>query len=117
MELLYQGVVAGELTRERWVETCCTTPARMFGMYPKKGIVAPGADADVVVWDPTRQTTIGVNAKHHMNMDYSAYEGFVVQGKVDTVLSRGSIVIEDDTFKGRAGHGRYVPRGLSQYLV
>ncbi len=117
MELLYQGVVAGELTRERWVETCCTTPARMFGMYPRKGIVAPGSDADVVVWDPNRQTTIGVDAKHHMNMDYSAYEGFVVDGKVDTVLSRGAIVIEDDTFKGRAGHGRYVPRGLSQYLV
>jgi dihydropyrimidinase len=56
MELLYQGVVAGEITLERWVETCCTTPARMFGMYPKKGIIAPGADADVVVWDPNGQT-------------------------------------------------------------
>jgi dihydropyrimidinase len=117
MELLYQGVVAGEITLERWIETCCTTPARMFGMYPKKGIVAPGSDADLVVWDPKRQTTIGIGAKHHMNMDYSAYEGFVVDGKVDTVLSRGSIVIEDDTFKGRAGHGRYVSRGLSQFLV
>ena len=50
MELLYQGVVTGELSVERWVETCCTTPARMFGMYPRKGVVAPGADADVVVW-------------------------------------------------------------------
>ena len=55
MELIYQGVVAGELTLERWVETCCTTPARMFGMYPKKGVIAPGADADVVVWDPNTQ--------------------------------------------------------------
>ena len=52
MELIYQGVVAGELSLERWVETCCTTPARMFGMYPKKGVIAPGSDADVVVWDP-----------------------------------------------------------------
>ena len=55
MELLYQGVVDGEITLERWVETCCTTPARMFGMYPKKGVIAPGADADIVVWDPTAQ--------------------------------------------------------------
>jgi dihydropyrimidinase len=117
MELLYQGVVAGELTLERWVETCCTTPARMFGMYPRKGLIAPGADADVVVWDPDRQTTIGVNDKHHMNMDYSAYEGFVVDGKVDTVLSRGTVVIEDDAYVGRKGHGRFIERERSQYLV
>jgi dihydropyrimidinase len=117
MELLYQGVATGHLSLERWVETCCTTPARMFGMYPKKGIVAPGADADVVVWDPSRPTTIGVNAKHHMNMDYSAYEGFEVDGKIDTVLSRGTVVIEDDAYVGSKEHGRFVERGLSQYLV
>ena len=117
MELMYQGVATGQLTLERWVETCCTTPARMFGMYPRKGIIAPGADADVLVWDPTRRTTIGVNDKHHMNMDYSAYEGFVVDGKVDTVLSRGTVVIEDDAYVGRKGHGRFIERELSQYLV
>ena len=117
MELLYQGVVTGELSVERWVETCCTTPARMFGMYPRKGVVALGADADVVVWDPNGRTTIGIDDKHHMNVDYSAYEGFVVDGKVDTVLSRGSIVIEDDAYVGRAGHGRFIERDLSQYLV
>jgi dihydropyrimidinase len=117
LELLYQGVVNGEITLERWVETCCTTPARMFGMFPTKGIVAPGADADVVVWDPDRQTHIGFGAKHHMNTDHSSWEGYVVDGKVDTVLSRGTVVVEDDTFKGRKGHGRFVKRGLSQYLV
>jgi dihydropyrimidinase len=117
MELLYQGVVAGELTLERWVEACCTTPARMFGMYPRKGIIAPGADGDVVIWDPDRQTTIGINDKHHMNMDYSAYEGFVVDGRVDTVLSRGTVVIEDDAYVGRKGHGRFIERERSQYLV
>ncbi len=117
MELLYQGVVAGEISLERWVETCCTTPARMFGMYPKKGIIAPGADADIVVWDPSRQTHIGIGAKHHMAMDHSSWEGYVVDGKVDTVISRGLVVMEDDTFKGRKGHGRFVKRGLSQYLV
>ena len=87
MELIYQGVVAGELSLERWVETCCTTPARMFGMYPKKGVIAPGSDADVVVWDPNAKTKIGINDKHHMNMDYSAWEGWVIDGKVYTVLS------------------------------
>ena len=117
MELLYQGVVAGELTLERWVETCSTTPARMFGMYPTKGVIAPGSDADVLIWDPAGRTTIGIDAKHHMNMDYSAYEGFEIDGKVDTVLSRGSVVIEGDAYVGRTGHGRFVRRGLSQYLT
>jgi dihydropyrimidinase len=117
MELLYQGVVNGEITLERWVETCCTTPARMFGMYPRKGIIAPGADADILVWDPNGHTSIGYGKKHHMNMDHSAWEGFEVDGKVDTVLSRGRVIVEGDTFKGAAGHGQFIKRGLSQYLV
>ena len=117
MELLYQGVVNHEITLERWVETCCTTPARMFGLYPKKGIIAPGADADIVIWDPHHQTKIGINDKHHMNIDHSSWEGYVIDGKVDTVLSRGSIVIQDDAYIGRKGHGQFVKRGLSQYLV
>ncbi len=117
MELLYQGVVAGEISLERWVETCCTTPARMFGMYPQKGIIAPGADADILVWDPNGHTTIGIDHKHHMNMDHSAWEGFEVDGKVDTVLSRGRVIVADDAFTGAKGHGRYVKRGLSQYLI
>ena len=117
MELIYQGVVAGELSLERWVETCCTTPARMFGMYPRKGILAPGSDADVLIWDPAGRTEIGVDAKHHMNMDHSAWEGWVTEGKVDTVLSRGSVIIEGDRYLGRAGHGRFVERDRSQYLV
>ncbi len=117
MELIYQGVVTGELSLERWVETCCTTPARMFGMYPQKGIIAPGADADVVVWDPSTKTHIGINAKHHMNMDHSSWEGYVIDGKVDTVISRGLTVIENDEYTGRKGHGKYIKRGLSQYLV
>ena len=117
MELLYQGVVNKEISLERWVETCCTTPARMFGLYPKKGILAPGADADVVIWDPSKQTKIGINDKHHMNMDHSSWEGYVIDGKVDTVLSRGTVVIENDAYVGRKGHGQFVKRGLSQYLL
>ena len=116
MELIYQGVVLGEISLERWVETCCTTPARMFGMYPKKGIIAAGSDADIVVWDPNAKTKIGINDKHHMNTDHSAWEGTVIDGKVDTVMSRGMIVMENDKFTGRKGHGKYVKRGLSQYL-
>ncbi len=117
MELLYQGVVNGEMSLERWVETCCTTPARMFGMYPKKGIIAPGADADIVIWDPTTQTKIGINDKHHMNIDHSSWEGYIIDGKVDTVLSRGTVVIQNNAYIGRKGHGQFVRRGLSQYLV
>jgi dihydropyrimidinase len=115
MELLYQGVVTGELTVERWVETCCTTPARMFGL-DKTGAIAPGMDADIVVWDPNGHTKLGINDKHHMNMDHSAWEGFEIDGKVDTVMARGMIVMENDTFTGRVGHGKYVKRGLSSYL-
>lgn len=117
MDLLYQGVVTGEITLERWVELCCVTPARMFGFYGKKGVIAPGADADVVVYDPQGHTSIGLGKTHHMNMDYSAWEGFEIDGHVDTVISRGSVVVDDGTYLGRPGHGEYVPRGLSQYLT
>ncbi|HST84352.1 MAG TPA: dihydropyrimidinase [Kineosporiaceae bacterium] len=116
MDLLYQGVVDKRITLERWVELCSTTPARMFGLYGKKGVIAPGADADVVIYDPNGHTSIGVDKTHHMNMDHSAWEGFEIDGHVDTVLSRGSVVINDGAFLGRAGHGAYVKRGLSQYL-
>jgi dihydropyrimidinase len=116
MDLIYQGVVMGRITKERWVELCSTTPARMFGLYPKKGVIQPGSDADVVVYDPRGKTRIGVDT-HHMNMDYSAYEGTVVDGKVDLVMSRGTPVIDGGEYVGRKGHGQYVKRGLSQYLV
>ena len=115
MELIYQGVVTGEISLERWVETCSTTPARMFGL-PDKGVIEPGADADILVWDPNGKTKIGINDKHHMNMDYSAYEGFEIDGKVDTVISRGTVVVENDSYVGTKGHGKYIKRGLSTYL-
>ncbi|MGX7673280.1 dihydropyrimidinase [Plantactinospora sp. DSM 117369] len=115
VDLLYQGVVDGKLTLERWVETIGTTPARMFGLYPRKGVLAPGSDADIVVYDPAGRTSIGVGT-HHMNMDHSAYEGYEIAGRVDTVISRGSVLVADGAYHGRRGHGRYLRRGLSTYL-
>ena len=115
MDLIYQGVVMGELSLERWVETCSTTPARMFGMYPQKGVIAPGSDADIVLYDPSARTEISVDT-HHMSMDYSAYEGTTIDGKVDTVMSKGRILIEDGAYHGQKGHGAYLRRGLSTYL-
>jgi dihydropyrimidinase len=80
VDLTYQGVRAGEITLERWVEVNATTPARMFGLYPKKGVLAPGSDADIVLYDPAATHTISA-ATHHMNVDYSAYEGMQVRGQ------------------------------------
>lgn len=116
MDLLYQGVVTGRITLERWVEVTSTTPARMFGLYGRKGVIAPGADADLVVYDPAGHTSIGV-ATHHMNMDHSAWEGFEVDGHVDVVMSRGEVLVDADGYHGRPGHGRFLRRDLSQYLV
>jgi dihydropyrimidinase len=116
MDLLHQGVVAGEITLERWVETCSTTPARMFGLYPRKGTIAPGADADIVIYDPAAQQTLSV-ATHHMNVDYSAYEGMEITGRVVATISRGQVVVADGEFQGAAGHGSFLPRDLNQYLV
>jgi dihydropyrimidinase len=116
MDLLYQGVVTGELTLPRWVEITSTTPARMFGLDGRKGVIQPGADADIVIYDPAGHTSIGVGRTHHMNMDHSAWEGFEVDGHVDWVMSRGTVVVDENGYVGTKGHGRYLKRGLSRYL-
>ena len=115
VDLLHQGVVDGELSLARWVEVNSTTPARMFGLYPRKGTIAPGSDADIVVYDPALRHVLSVET-HHMAVDYSAYEGREVQGGVSTVLSRGEILVSDGQWHGQAGRGRFLPRGASQYL-
>ncbi len=117
MDLMYQGVVTGQISLPRWVELTSTTPARMFGMYGRKGVIQPGADGDVVIYDPNGHTSIGLNKTHHMNMDYSAWEGFEIDGHVDTVLSRGRVIVDDKQYIGSKGDGRYIKRGLSQYLI
>ena len=116
MDLLHQGVVAGEITLPRWVETCSTTPARMFGLYPRKGTIAVGSDADIVVYDPAARQTLSAGT-HHMNVDYSAYEGMEITGKVAVTISRGRVVVADGEFRGSAGHGSFLPRDLNQYLA
>lgn len=114
MDLIHQGVVAGHITAERWVEVCSTAPARLFGLAGK-GVVAPGYDADAVVYDPNARQVLGA-ATHHMNLDHSAYEGMEIVGRVRTVLSRGETIVDDGRFLGRAGRGRYLRRGVSSQV-
>lgn len=117
MNLMYHGGVAEErISLNRFVEITATTPAKMFGMYPKKGTIAVGADADIVVFDPNASQTISVDT-HHMDVDYSAYEGWEVQGKVDTVMSKGKVIIADDAYHGSPGDGEYIARGPSQLSI
>ncbi|MGN6198248.1 dihydropyrimidinase [Humibacter sp.] len=116
VDLLYQAVATGKLSLERFVEITSTTPARMFGLYGRKGVIQPGADGDIVVYDPNGHTTISA-ATHHMNLDYSAWEGFEIDGRVHTVLSRGKVIVDDGRYVGARGDGVFLKRGLSQYLV
>jgi len=115
MDLIYQGVVSGEISLTRWVEVTSTNPAKMFGLFPRKGTIAPGSDADIVVYDPAAEHTISAGT-HHMAVDYSCYEGLRITGQVDTVLSRGRKIIGDGSYSGEPGHGQFVPRQLSQLL-
>ena len=110
MSLLYDGGVRSErLTLSRWIEVTATNPARLFGLYPRKGAIAPGSDADVVVWNPQREITWSA-ATHHMRVDYNPYEGRLVKGAPDLVLSRGRPVIDGGKFVGRAGAGQFLKR-------
>jgi dihydropyrimidinase len=108
------GVVCGKITANRWVELVSTAPARMFGLA-QKGVVAVGYDADIVVYDPTRRHTLSA-ATHHMDVDYSLYEGREVVGGADVVLSRGRVIVDGETWLGKAGDGRFVKRERSNFL-
>jgi dihydropyrimidinase len=116
-EVMYHGGVnGGRIGLNRFVEIMATTPAKMFGLYPDKGTIAPGADADIVVFDPKKKHEISVKTQH-MRVDYSAYEGMEVTGKVETVLSRGRVIVDGGEYKGSPGDGKYLKRGSSQYLI
>ena len=117
MRLIYHGSVAeGHLSLERFVETCSTTPAKMFGLFPKKGTIAVGSDADIVIFDPNVTTTMSVET-NHMDVDYSSYEGKEVQGMIELVMSRGRVLIEDGAYHGSPGDGDYLARATNQYLI
>jgi dihydropyrimidinase len=106
--LLYTyGVQAGRLSLERWVDVCCTEPARRFGLAPRKGSLAVGADADVVIFDPERKLTLSAGILHQ-NVDYTPYDGWKVRGWPDTILSRGEIIVREGRFVGNAGRGHFL---------
>jgi len=110
MSLIYSGgVAAGRFSVNRFVELVATTPAKLFGLYPRKGTIAVGSDADLVIFDPHRKHTISAET-HHMRVDYSMFEGIQVTGMPDIVLSRGKVVVEGDKFLGHAGQGEFLRR-------
>jgi dihydropyrimidinase len=110
MSLIYSGGVAsGRFSVNRFVELVSTTPAKLFGLHPRKGTIAVGSDADLVIFDPKRKHTISAKT-HHMRVDYSMFEGIEVTGMPDVVLSRGRVVVERDKFLGRAGQGEFLRR-------
>ncbi len=110
MSLVYNGgVVGNRISVNRFVELTSTSAAKLFGLFPRKGTIAVGSDADIVIFDPAEEMVISA-ATHHMNVDYSAYEGMKVRGVTKTVLSRGRVIIEDGKYTGRAGDGQFIRR-------
>ena len=111
MSLVFDGGVAqGRIGLNRFVELTSTAAAKIFGLFPRKGTIAPGSDADIVIFDPNREQTIGA-ATHHMRVDYSAYEGRTIKGVSEIVMSRGNIIVENGKFFGKAGAGKFLKRG------
>lgn len=117
MELLFtEGVQKGRISLNKYVELTSTNAAKIFGMFPKKGFIAIGSDADLVIFDPNKEHTISVDT-HHMNVDYSAYEGWKLKGKTETVLLRGQIAIEEEACKLEPGYGEFVKRGKTSLVI
>jgi dihydropyrimidinase len=110
MELLFsEGVKKGKISLNKYVEVASTNAAKIFGMFPKKGTIAVGSDADIILIDPNEKHTISVKT-HHMNVDYSAYEGWELTGKIKTVLLRGKVAIENNECKVEKGYGQFIKR-------
>jgi dihydropyrimidinase len=111
MELLFsEGVGKGRISLNKYVEIACTNPAKIFGMFPRKGTIAPGSDADIVLIDPNERHTLSATT-HHMNVDYSGYEGWELTGKVKTVLLRGKVAIDKGRCLVEKGYGQFIKRG------
>jgi dihydropyrimidinase len=110
MELLFsEGVNKGRISLNKFVEVTSTNAAKIFGMFPRKGCIAPGSDADLIIFDPDKEHTISVKT-HHMNVDYSAYEGWKLKGKTETVIVRGTVAVEKETLKVKPGFGQFIRR-------
>lgn len=110
LQLLFEGGVNQKrISLNRWVELCSTTPAKMFGMYPRKGTIAIGSEADIVVWNPNIEHIISAQT-HHMRVDYNMFEGFKVRGNAETVLSRGEVIVDKGQWLGKTGRGQFVRR-------
>lgn len=107
--LFHHGVGQNRISLNRWVELVSAAPAKMFGLYPRKGTIAVGSDADLVIWDPDIEHTISAGT-HHMRVDYSMFEGFKVKGNAETVISGGEVVVEKGRWHGKAGRGRFIKR-------
>lgn len=117
MELLYsEGVEKGKISLNKFVEVTSTNAAKIFGMFPGKGTLGIGSDADVVIFDPEKKHVLS-SKTHHMNVDYSAYEGWEVKGKVETVLLRGKIVVDKGEEKIKKGYGKFVKRGKVSKVI
>jgi dihydropyrimidinase len=117
LELLFsEGVKKGRISLNKFVELTATNAAKIFGMYPKKGNISIGSDADLVIFNPNTKHTLSVKT-HHMNADYSSYEGFKVTGKTETVLLRGRVAIEDNKCLLKAGYGEFVKRGKTSLVI
>ena len=117
MELLWsEGVEKGMMSPNKFVEVTSTNVAKIFGMHPQKGCIAPGSDADLVIFDPNRQHTISADT-HHMNVDYSCYEGWEVKGKVETVVLRGKVAIDGGNVHIEKGYGQFVRRNKLSKVV
>ncbi|GAA4046961.1 dihydropyrimidinase [Hymenobacter glaciei] len=111
MELLFsEGVNKGKITLQKFVEVTSTNAAKIFGMFPRKGTISIGADADLVILDPNKKHSISAES-HHMNVDYSAYEGWELTGKIDTVLLRGQVAVDAGETKVEKGYGQFIKRG------
>ena len=110
MSLIFSGGVAGgRFSVNRFVEITSTAPAKLFGLYPRKGTIAIGSDADLVVFDPKRKHTISAKT-HHMRVDYSMFEGIEITGMPDLVFSRGRLMVDGETFHGKPGMGSFLKR-------
>lgn len=115
VEQMFSGVTNGFISLTRWVEIVSSAPAKMFGMFPKKGSISSGADADIVIFDPNKKHLISA-ATHNMNVDFSVYEGTQLTGKTETVFLRGSRVVDNSRYVGSKRDGRFVKRGLCQHI-